>query len=370
MARRIAFISGSYRPDRCGVADYTRKLAQTLDTAGYEPLVVTCGQAISVKKNLDPPIYRLTQHWGISSLPGFARRLVELRPDIVHIQHSASSYGHSRALGLLPLALRMADKELPLVTTAHEYGGWDIRPPLISPLVRRVGRWLEQRGLADREDFLLLSSSRAVIVTNQFHFDYMTSHIPGIASRVHLVPIGPNVVPSQTQRDSARHEALAILGLHEPVKVMCYFGFIHPVKGLETLLRAMREVIECAGHPVHLAIVGGVQNLSLREDEAEEYRRNLINLRDELGLTDVVTFTGYIDARRVSALLQAADLAVLPFNHGASLKSGSLLAALAHGLPVITTRTEATSAELRDGENVLLVPPLHQSALVSRIMSF
>ena len=58
---------------------------------------------------------------------------------------------------------------------------------------------------------------------------------------------------------------------------------------------------------------------------------------------------------------------MLPFNHGLSLKSGSLLAAMAHGLPVLGTRSESTSEDLKEGENVLLVPPRQTDALVDRL---
>ena len=39
----------------------------------------------------------------------------------------------------------------------------------------------------------------------------------------------------------------------------------------------------------------------------------------------------------MTANLLAADCAVLPYREGASLRHGSLMAALAHGLPIVST---------------------------------
>jgi glycosyltransferase involved in cell wall biosynthesis len=62
-----------------------------------------------------------------------------------------------------------------------------------------------------------------------------------------------------------------------------------------------------------------------------------------------------------------ADLFVAPFDAGASMRRGSLLAGLAHGLPVVSTSAALTSSYLRDGDNIALVPPRDPAALAARI---
>ena len=70
--------------------------------------------------------------------------------------------------------------------------------------------------------------------------------------------------------------------------------------------------------------------------------RALDALADELGVSAELIWTGYLEPPEVSAALLSADMAVLPYADGASFRRGSLLAVLAHGLPVITT-TPGTS---------------------------
>jgi glycosyltransferase involved in cell wall biosynthesis len=70
-----------------------------------------------------------------------------------------------------------------------------------------------------------------------------------------------------------------------------------------------------------------------------------------------VHWTGYTPPEEVSANLLAADVVVLPYRDGASFRRGSFMAALAHGRPIVSTHPPVHLPELRDGENVLLVPP-------------
>jgi glycosyltransferase involved in cell wall biosynthesis len=86
-----------------------------------------------------------------------------------------------------------------------------------------------------------------------------------------------------------------------------------------------------------------------------------------LGLEERVEWTGYVEAEEVSASFAAADLCVLPFRDGASFLHGTFHAALAHGMPIITTRPRLPLPELVHGENVFFVPPQDLPALVEAI---
>jgi glycosyltransferase involved in cell wall biosynthesis len=76
-----------------------------------------------------------------------------------------------------------------------------------------------------------------------------------------------------------------------------------------------------------------------------------------------------VAAADVSAHLLAADCAALPFRDGASFRRGSLLAALAHGCPLITTAPAdpATTADLADGRVALMIPPGDSAALAAAL---
>ena len=90
-------------------------------------------------------------------------------------------------------------------------------------------------------------------------------------------------------------------------------------------------------------------------------------LREELGLTDRVFWTGYTPQPEVSANLLASDICVLPYRDGVSFRRGSFMAALSHGLPIVSTRPRVDVPELVHGENILLVPPDAPVALAEAI---
>ena len=109
-------------------------------------------------------------------------------------------------------------------------------------------------------------------------------------------------------------------------------------------------------------MVGGKVGASDPTNSA--YLAKVETLIAELGVADQVQWTGFTAPEDVSANLLAADCAVLPYREGASLRHGSLMAALVHGLPIISTEVPAEVRAgtglfpmLVDGQNALLAPP-------------
>ena len=74
-------------------------------------------------------------------------------------------------------------------------------------------------------------------------------------------------------------------------------------------------------------------------------------------------WTGYLEPPGVSASFAAADICVLPYRDGASFRRGSFMAALAHGMPIVSTHPQVALPELVHGENVWLCPPRDAEAL-------
>ncbi len=103
-----------------------------------------------------------------------------------------------------------------------------------------------------------------------------------------------------------------------------------------------------------LLLIGGVESLALG-GEAAWYWNKLQTFIKELGLDGSVAMTGYVPEDEASRLLSGADVGVLPFNEGVTLKSGTLLALFAHGLPVVATRPDPPEPDLADGRLLRLV---------------
>jgi glycosyltransferase involved in cell wall biosynthesis len=239
----------------------------------------------------------------------------------------------------------------------------DLRSPYLFPKAGPL-RWQTVLALARGSD--------ACVITNPA--DWLRLSNTGLAPRLLPIPIGSNIrkePPADFDRDRQR----AAWGVGQNDWLLAYFGFLNVNKGGETLVRALAELVR-TGKPARLLMVGGQVGSSDSTNLA--YLEHVESLIRELGVLDRVQWTGFTGASDVSANLLAADCAVLPYLEGASLRHGSLMAALAHGLPILTTETPPAVRAvrgffpaLRDGENARLVPPedpAQMAAAVTQVM--
>lgn len=348
---QVALIAGTYLPNRCGVADYTARLRSQLSV---ETIVLTTIEA--AKTVNDPEVLGVVEDWNLQNLPSLGWAIHRSQANILHIQHAAGTYGFDRTVFLLPFVLRATGWRKPIVTTVHEYGWWEWRPEWIpQAFLERLKQWGQNRQWWDREDGFLLTQSAVLITTNDEAEKVIVDRLPN--AKVHRIPIGANieVIPCET----ARQQLLAECNWSEDVIAIAFFGFLHPVKGLETLLSAFQQVVQFQPQ-ARLVLIGGVESLALRGEDAKQYWNKLKTIISNLNITDKVHMTGYVPSDIASIYLSGSDIGVLPFNHGVTLKSGSLLALMLHQLPVIATSTDPSLNDI-----VKHIPPRDPDSLAN-----
>jgi glycosyltransferase involved in cell wall biosynthesis len=182
--------------------------------------------------------------------------------------------------------------------------------------------------------------------------------------RAVFIPIGANVTPAPPanfDREVWRNQ----FNMQKGDMLLAYFGLLTHTKGLENILAAMEQLPPTT----RLVVIGGIGERV--EDQA--YANTIRQLIAQKGLQERVIMTGHTDASDVSAYLIAADAVLLPFTDGYSYRRGSLITALAHGVPVITTHAPAGMSqdplpELIDGKHVLLVEPEQPDQLVNAVL--
>jgi polysaccharide biosynthesis protein PslF len=366
---RVAMVAGTYLPERCGVAHYTERLRRAWNERGVSSLVLTTKEAARASK--DPDVRGVVRGWELPDLPGLARAVRgavrDEGVDVVHVQHAAGTYDFKRAVFFLPPLLRAAGCRAPLVTTVHEYGWWEWKPRGVpKELVEVFKAWGQRRGFWDREDGFLLTGSDALITTNYHAETAITERLPWLVPRLRRIPLVANVDLVPVNRAEAREELRSRYGWPREAEIIAYFGFLHPVKGIENLLKAYGGVLKRRPQ-ARLLLVGGVESLALG-DEADWYWNKLRALVGELGLDGSVGMTGYVPEEVASRLLSGVDVGVLPFNEGVTLKSGTLLTLFAHGLPVVATRPDPPEPHLVDGQLVRLVEQ-RDAAGISAVLS-
>lgn len=363
---RVTLIAGTYQPNHCGVAHYSDRLRTALEKQGVQSVVLTTHDA--ARSACDPSIIGVVRGWGLSDLVPLVQAIQATPTDILHIQHAAGTYGFERAIFLLPLLLKVMGWRKPIVTTVHEYGWWEWQLSYIPPrLLEWLKTWGQSRGWWDREDGFLLTQSDAIITTNSDAEKVIHARLPELSDRVYRIPIAANIEVTPVERVKARQVLRQTCNWPDDVEVVVFFGFLHPVKGLETLLRAFKQVLSVQPQ-ARLLLVGGVESLALRGEHATGYWNKLHALIAELDLEKMVHLTGYLPADIASDYLAGADIGVLPFNHGITLKSGSLLALMAHGLPVVATHHDPLDPDLTGEHLVRLVAPRDIDGLATALV--
>jgi glycosyltransferase involved in cell wall biosynthesis len=370
--RDVLFVTGEYPAMQGGVGDYTRRLSQALGALGADVHVLTHVDAgddylRAPAEPYEPTVYPALERTGWELWRRTLGMVKRVRPAVVHIQYQSAAYGLHPAVNYLPWRLRtLRDRPL-ILATFH-----DLRFPYLFPKAGPL-RW--QAVLA------LVRGSDASVITNPVDWTRLLK--AGATSRLLPIPIGSNIrnePPAGFDRGQQRIRCSA--GPDD--WLLAYFGFLNANKGGETLVRTLAELVK-VGCPARLLMVGGKVGSSDPTNVA--YLERVEALMRDLGVLDRVKWTGFTDAGEVSANLLAADCAVLPYREGASMRHGSLMAALAHGLPIVTTEVapedsfpvgrvepaaEAVFPTLRDRESALLVPPddpQRMAAAVIEVMS-
>jgi glycosyltransferase involved in cell wall biosynthesis len=151
----------------------------------------------------------------------------------------------------------------------------------------------------------------------------------------------------------AAQEARDALGIPPGTTVICTVGRLTPVKGQETLIRAVSDLIR-QGEKIFLLLLGD-----------GELRRDLEALALQLGVSESVRFLGW--RHDVARIMAACDIFCLP-----SLNEGMgkvLVEAMAMQKPIVASDVGGIPDLVVQGENGILVPSADSKALAKAIMT-
>jgi D-inositol-3-phosphate glycosyltransferase len=159
-------------------------------------------------------------------------------------------------------------------------------------------------------------------------------------------------------------EARQYIGLEPHQRMVLFVGRIEPLKGVDTLLRAMSCLkFQSVIHPVYLAIIGGEPGADPDEMTAEMAR--LQKLCDDLAMGQTVVFLGKRAQDTLPYYYSAAEVLVMPsFYESFGMVA---LEAMACGTPVIASQVGGLAFLVRDGETGFHVPEGDPAALCDKL---
>lgn len=234
--------------------------------------------------------------WSLDAARVIRRRHGSDDDTFFHLQYPSLTMGNSLSPAALPFILPG------LYTTLHEF---------------RVFSLPRKAIFASHSLF-----ARGIVFSNQTERDIFRRWFPWSDGRLQVIPIGNNIT--------------RIGGRMPGPERLIYFGQISRNKGVELFLETA-GLLRAAGNPIEIRMIGAMT------DSDPEFRALVLGAAEKYGIVKRLS----LPADEVSAELNAATIALLPFPDGVSDKRGSALAALDHGVAVLTTHSATTPGWLR-----------------------
>ncbi len=334
---RVLTAGQTYYPERNGQAVFTVNLAEGLAARGHQVMVMTPGYSprsslqernrvlIGWVASIPLPFYSEVR-WTPWPWPTVEALVAYFRPDVVHIQ---DHYPLARAV--VGVAQKMG---IPLLGTNHFLPENLMRnfpgPFRYSRWVERI-LWATMLDLYNRFDLVTTPTETAAAILRQ----------QNIRVPVRAVSCGVNIHRFRPDLSLDRAAVRRRYGLSAEKAVFLYVGRIDREKRVDVIVRAMyllgRDDVEFA--------VGG-KGLHVKE---------LRGLVRRLHLEERVKFLGYVPGEDLPAVLNSADVFVMPSE--AELQSIATLEAMATGKPVLLANARALPELVEPGVNGYLFRP-------------
>jgi len=330
MVKKILLISGSLPPIKCGVGYYTHRLINELNSVQLA-IISTQG----VKHDFSYPLYTVPD-WKIRRLPKLLQLIKVLSPSVVHIQYPTVGYQRHLGINLLPLLLRLLNHKSSLIITLHEYH--------------------ESRLLGKFRNFLTVFPADKIIVSNIADKKTLPNWI---SKKTKIIPIGSNL--TKVPRNKKIYiDVIRRAKLNTKTRVLFYFGFAFPNKGLESLLEAMKEPYLSKWQLLLLTSLD-------RNDRYHKKLKATIEGVNKYGIR--IGVTGFLSDKIVSAVLQEGEYFILPSPKPLTAKSGTAIAAIQHNLVLIAKRSESPEINepFKHLHNCYLVNDLKSSTIAKSI---
>lgn len=342
----VLIITGDFPPRISGVGDYSAHIAKSLIDLGVSATVITTGMEFSNNGRSigSMDVRYVISRWAMSEVNKILN-LIEKSDSrtVINIQYYCPfTYGRRLLINFLPLIIRVTRPKARVVVTMH-------------------GFW-EQSTLFRLRTVPMLRLSHGVIYVDRLNRDLVEKYSGFSSDRAKYIPIASNILPIRCTPELRKMWRQA-LGFSEQDNVVAFFGGIGSNKGLEYLVEAVESIRRHKELPVFLLALGSFHANHLTDG----YYLKICCLIERLGISNWIRIIESPGPDEVSKYLHSADLAVFPFINGVGENSGSMLAALAHGLPTIATEGPANTVNFSETFGVSLVPAMDSERLAECI---
>lgn len=195
----------------------------------------------------------------------------------------------------------------------------------------------------------VLQRAAGIVVCNDAETRFLQRY--KITAPIKRIPWG--IQPVIKTENSTRQELEDFFPTLRGRPLLLFLSRLHRIKGLDLLIPAFAKAVK--SYPDWRLVIAG-------PDEGG-YRQVIEKMVENHNLTKQVLFTGFVEGKRKSSLLENAEFYVLPsYSEGFSV---SVAEALGYGLPVVVTKS-CYVPEVAEKQAGLVVPP-DQEALTQAL---
>jgi glycosyltransferase involved in cell wall biosynthesis len=337
---RWAVLTGEYPPEAGGVADYTRLVARGLADAGDAVHVYAPHRPAA-----DPGIetHGLPDHYGPRSLADLERALTARPPHRILVQYVPHAFGY-KAMNLpfaAWLALR-AKRIAPLWVMFHE---------VAFPFSWRPAKYMLLAGVHRLMARLLVSAAQRIFVATPA-WEMLVRRCAPRCTSIEWLPV-PSNIPVYHNPSITAALRLRYAPPHNPL--VGHFGTYGPT--ISRLLIPTLQQIARQRTDVHFLLLGR---------RAAEFCQQLLPAEPMLaGRLHVLAETS---DEAVSLHLQICDLLLQPYPDGVTSRRTTVMAGLAHGVPIVSNRGTLSEGFWTD-EVVAVASSPDPEALADRVMA-
>ncbi len=343
---KILIATDNYYPNVNGASYFAQRLARELQDRHHKVLVLAPGQSITSGYFT----YKGVRVFGVRSFPVIKKIqfrqaipfsqltiwpvLKDFKPDIIHIQdhfslgHSAAYFGWYNNISVVGTNHFMPENLTHYLRVS-------------STIEKKIKKLFWQYFLA------IYQCLDAVTTPTQAAANLLRSI--GFSKDINVISNGIDLHQfSPKENDEALRKKYKI----PPGKILLYTGRIDKEKNLDTVIKALARLP--SNFSIHFVAIGKGM-----------YQKKLQMIINKLGITEKVTFTGFVPDEDFPYLLATAYCFISPGI--AELQSISTMEAMANALPILAANAVALPELVHNNVNGFLFEPYDEISLASNI---
>lgn len=352
-----------------GMNVYVLELAKALGKLGWQvtiftraqdpsnPTQVTIAPGVTLWHVLAGPAAGISKNASRSFINEFVEHIVticqeqQLQFDLIHAHYYLSGLASEL---LQQKLVALFGKKLPIIINYHTMA-------LMKNLVARSESEREDTTRVQAE-FGLAARADHIIAPSEIESDYVTTLLDADPKKVSVVPPGVDLA---TFHPIDMRAAKLTIGADPDHKIILFAGRIEPLKGLDSLLYAMKIIGNRRPElAICLWVVGG--DISEPADTWSAELQRINDLKQLLKLHSTVKFVGQQHQTQLPYYYNAAEVVVMPSHY----ESFGMVAAeaMACGVPVLTTNVAGIAKRLDEHHRQLVTTAQHPLLLAEQII--